>query len=154
MKKQKRTVGAIVKVPFNDGYHTYARILKDAHFAFYDCRTHNNMQKEISQIGSCQILFTIGVHNDVITSGRWQVLGLMKLEPHLSIPPPTFIQDSTDPTNISIYQNGIEHPATIQDCIGLERLAVWDSEHVEERLRDHYSGQVNRWVELQKLIIP
>ena len=28
-KRQKRTVGSIVKIPLEGGYHTYARILKD-----------------------------------------------------------------------------------------------------------------------------
>ena len=35
MKRQQRTVGAIVQVPLENGYHTYARILK-TRLAFYD----------------------------------------------------------------------------------------------------------------------
>ncbi len=38
IKRQRRTIGAIVKVPLEKGFHTYARILK-YDFAFYDFRT-------------------------------------------------------------------------------------------------------------------
>ncbi len=37
-KKQQRTIGAIVEIPLNDGYKTYARIL-DEYFAFYNIYT-------------------------------------------------------------------------------------------------------------------
>jgi len=31
--------------------------------------------------------------------------------------------------------------------MGLERAAVWGPSHVEDRLRDHYAGRKNKWVE-------
>ncbi len=40
-----------------------------------------------------------------------------------------------------------ERPATTGECIGLEAAAVWEAEHVEDRLRDHFAGQLNKWVE-------
>lgn len=38
-----------------------------------------------------------------------------------------------------------EDPATRAQCAGLERTAVWDPEHLEDRLRDHRAGRPNRW---------
>jgi hypothetical protein len=32
-------------------------------------------------------------------------------------------------------------PARPEECIALERVAVWDPVHVEERIRDHYAGR-------------
>jgi hypothetical protein len=43
-------------------------------------------------------------------------------------------------------------PVSIDKCRGLERSAIWEPEHVEERLSDHYAGKVNRWAESLKLI--
>ncbi|HMZ65402.1 MAG TPA: hypothetical protein PK079_06250 [Leptospiraceae bacterium] len=39
MKRQKRTKGAIVEIPLNNGYHTYGRVLKSG-MAFYDLKSN------------------------------------------------------------------------------------------------------------------
>jgi hypothetical protein len=48
---------------------------------------------------------------------------------------------------------GYECPATLAECSGLERAAVWDPEHVVDRLRDHAAGRPNQWVESLKINI-
>jgi len=40
-----------------------------------------------------------------------------------------------------------ERPASREECAGLEAAAVWEPEHVEDRLRDHFAGRPNKWVE-------
>jgi hypothetical protein len=39
-------------------------------------------------------------------------------------------------------------------CEGLEPAAVWDATHVAERLRDHYAGQPNVYLERMRLQLP
>jgi hypothetical protein len=34
-----------------------------------------------------------------------------------------------------------------QDCVGLERAAVWAHEHLESRIADAYAGRPNRFLE-------
>ena len=57
---------------------------------------------------------------------------------------------------MSIYQEVpelaplYERLAIAEECVGLERAAVWEPEHVEDRLRDHFAGRSNRWVESLK----
>ncbi|GGM57342.1 hypothetical protein GCM10011608_47820 [Micromonospora sonchi] len=34
-----------------------------------------------------------------------------------------------------------------EDCVGLERAAVWDAAHIEERLRDQHAGRPNPHLE-------
>ena len=75
------------------------------------------------------------------------VVGNGPLENELRTPPPRFIQDALRPDQFRIYENGKIRSATKEECLGLEREAVWDPEHVEERIRDHYAGRKNRWVE-------
>lgn len=48
-------------------------------------------------------------------------------------------------------RRGGEEPASRQELEGLEVAAVWDPEHVEDRLRDHFSGRPNKWVESIRL---
>lgn len=50
-------------------------------------------------------------------------------------------------TRDSINEVEVEH----WEVEGLERLAVWDPEHVEDRIRDHYNGVQNIWVESLRL---
>lgn len=63
-------------------------------------------------------------------------------------------QHSSDPLDrsvITLYQGGKETPATKTEAKGLERAAVWDPEHIQDRLRDHYMGRLNKWVKLLRI---
>ena len=150
-KKQKRVVGDIVRIDLGDGFHAYARVLDGALFAFYDCRVKEELP--IDRIVRCPILFQISVMNYAIKQGRWKVIGHVTLEDSLKNPPPRFIQDPLRPESFSIYEKGKIRPATKEEAIGLECAAVWDPEHVEDRLRDHYAGRKNKWVESLKMKI-
>lgn len=44
-----------------------------------------------------------------------------------------------------------EIPALLEECENLEVAAVWDAHHVEDRLRDHFDGRPNEWVESMRL---
>jgi len=50
-----------------------------------------------------------------------------------------------------IYLAGHIRQASRAECEGLERCAVWEPEHVEDRLRDHFAGKPNVWVESLRL---
>lgn len=61
------------------------------------------------------------------------------------------MQDVMNSKLFSNYDNGKIRRATKMACEGLERAAVWEPEHVEERLRDLYVGKPNIWVEQLKI---
>jgi hypothetical protein len=150
-KKQKRVVGDIVRIDLGDEFHTYGRVLDEAMFAFYDCRVKDELP--IDQIISCPILFYIPVMAYAVTRGYWKVVGHAPLDDVLKNPPPRFMQDALRPEVFSIYEKGKIRPATKEECSGLEREAGWSPEHVEDRLRDHYGGRKNKWVESLKMKI-
>ena len=81
-----------------------------------------------------------------VKSGRWRVIGNRPLEGELLNPPARFIHDPLDPESFSIYRRGQTVPASREEIGGLERAAVWEPEHVEDRFRDHYAGRTNKWV--------
>jgi len=147
-KKVKRRVGDIVKVDLGNQSFCFGRVLDEPLLAFYDLKTDKVM--EIDDITRRPLLFKIWVMNHAITSGRWEVIGHRELEGFLTEPTIFFKQDMMS-KELSLYVAGEEHPATRQQCKGLERAAVWDPEHVEDRLRDHYLGVSNKWVESMKL---
>lgn len=140
--RQQRTVGAIVEIPFESGKKSYARILGEASFAFYDyVNTGENVV--LTDIIARPILFIVAVYNDAVTRGGWQKIGRIPLEPALETLPLQFIQDGLDENIFRIYDNGIIRPASRAECVGLERAAVWEPRHVEQRLSDYYNGRPN-----------
>lgn len=87
-----------------------------------------------------------------LTSGRWPRIGRVAVPEELSTPPWFFKQDPISRVLSLTKDGGAEIPATLQSISGLECAAVWSANHVEDRLRDHFDGRPNQWVEsLRKL---
>jgi len=147
-KAPKRVVGDIVKIPLGDGWHSYARVLPEASYAFYDSRV--NGDDPVEEIIARPILFFAAVMGYAIKKSRWPIVGHVPSEDQLKAPP-RFIQDALNKDRFEVYEDGKIRPSTRAECAGLECAAVWDPEHVEDRLRDHYAGRKNKWVESLKV---
>jgi hypothetical protein len=148
-KAQKRAIGDIVRIELGDGFHAYARVLEEALFGFYDSRVREDLP--VDRIITLPILFYVPVMAHAVKRGRWVVVGSAPLEGALLHPPPRFMQDGIRKDEFRIYEKGKIRFATKEECIGLEREAVWEPAHVEDRLRDHYAGRKNKWVESLKM---
>lgn len=150
-KTQKRVVGDVVRINLGDGFHSYARVLEEGLFAFYGCRVSEE-ELSIDRIIASPILFYAAVMDYAVKKGRWPVVGHAPLGDVLLNPPPRFMQDALRKDRFRIYEKGGKiRPATKEECIGLERTAAWDPDHIEDRLRDHYAGRKNKWVESLKI---
>jgi hypothetical protein len=147
-KTQKRTIGDVVQVPLEDGWHSYAQVLPEASFAFYDARVESDLP--VDDIVKRPILFIVPVMEYAVKKGGWPIVGHV-MPGQVVKSPPRFIQDALNKNHFEIYENGETRPATREECIGLERAAVWDPTHVQSRLLDHYAGRVNKWVESLKI---
>jgi hypothetical protein len=147
MPKQKIPwcVGDVVKVDLGDGTMGFGRVLSDPLMAFYDLRTNN--VPTLDAIVSSTVLFRVWVMHYAIKSGFWKVIGNLPLSKEPEDTPKFF---KRDPINgkYSIYYREQDIPATQEETEGLECAAVWEPEHVEDRLRDHFAGKPNVWVEL------
>ncbi len=144
-KKQRRVVGAVLQVPLGDGSHVYAQTLAEADFAFFDHRSDRSVS--VPEVVVMPVLFRVAVHKSAWVDGRWPRVGAADVRPDLTKPTARFIQDPLHPSRFQIYVAGEIREASKQECVGLERCAVWDPQHVEDRLRDHYAGRTCRWVE-------
>jgi hypothetical protein len=82
-----------------------------------------------------------------VKSGRWPIIGWAPLEPRLLFPLRFFIQDKISGRFSVYHENGTIVPASRAEVEGLEPAAAWDPEHVEDRLRDHFAGAKNIWLE-------
>jgi hypothetical protein len=142
--RQRRTVGAVLKVPLGKRWHAYAWTLPEADFAFFNLRAASAVPVE--EVVRHPIAFRVAVHKSAWVTGRWLRVGRVQPPPGVLAPVPTFIQDPIS-GEFSLYLLGDIRPATREQCLGLECCAVWEPEHVEDRLRDHFAGRPNKWVE-------
>jgi hypothetical protein len=143
MRRPNRVVGAVLAVPLGDGTSCFALTLPEAEFAFFDSRSVG--QAMPSDLLARPILFRVAVMK--YATRNWPRVGKASLPSALLAPAPKFMQDPLNPKRFEIYLRGVIRPASRAECEGLERAAVWEPEHVEDRLRDHYAGVPNKWVE-------
>jgi len=146
MKRQKRTVGSAFKIPLTDNTHSYGIILEKASVAIFKIKTNNSLP--ISEILKEDVLFIVAVYNSAITSGRWEKIGKTPPDERFTILPLNFIQDSINPEHFEIYDpnTGQITKSSRENCLGLECAAVWEAEHVETRILDHFNGKENAWM--------
>lgn len=142
---QRRTVGAVLSVHVGGAAVCLAVTLPEADFAFFGPSSLKDAAS--SALFSHPALFIISVHKTAWSTGRWLKIGKVEVPSHLLAPQPKFIQDGLKPNKFSLYIGGVIRSATRAECEGLECCAVWDPEHVEQRLQDHLAGVPNKWVE-------
>jgi hypothetical protein len=143
-KRQRWTRGAVVVVPLGNGFHTYAQMLDDPEYAFFDCRTRDEVPASVA--ASRPVLFRLWVMAYAHTTGRWPKVGTAPVRTELQASVRRYNQDPLRPQDIRLTIDGCEGPlGSVADCEGLECAAVWDPEHVEDRLRSHYAGVPCEW---------
>ncbi len=149
--KQRRVKGSILEIKLGNGKYCYAQDL-DVDIMFIDICLDTPLE-QLDILTSKEPLFFVGVYNDVITQGRWNKVGKLPIKSEYQIVPMKFIQDALDPNSFELYNpnTGEITKSTRGECEGLERAAVWEGSHVEDRLKDHFDGISNVWVEQLKI---
>jgi len=155
MKHQKVTVGSVVRISLPDNQYAFGRLLEKNSVAIYDYIS-KNIEVDLQELINRNIIFIVAIYKDVVTSGRWKIIGEWPLEEKLKILPNKFIQDDINPSNFRIYDpnTGIMKKSTFEDCVYLEPAAVWEGEHVEDRIVDYKNGKPNKWLENIKITKP
>jgi hypothetical protein len=149
MAKQRRTKGSILEIKLDNGTFAYAQDV-GVDILFFNFFSNTPLDKNEIRILSDKLpLFFLGVYNDAITSGKWKKVGKLPIKQGHQIVPLKFIQDSLNPNNFEHYDpnTGKITKASKEECEGLECAAVWEAEHVEDRLRDYRNRKPNKWVE-------
>jgi hypothetical protein len=146
LKKQRLQIGAVVEIDLGDGYFSYGEVVSKVELIFFEIRGTSDLRPSVTQITASPILFRICVMNYAVKSGRWKILELVEMAEELNKPQPYYMQDAFT-GDFSIYLDGNITAASRGQCVTLECAAVWDPEHVEDRLRDHFAGRPNAWVQ-------
>jgi hypothetical protein len=151
MAKKKHNPGTFVRIRLQDGSYGYGRLLEFPFIAFYDYRSTEPVS-DLDALAAKPVAFTIAVHKSAVDT--WEVIGQKPPEPNLK-PPMRFMQTIGDPADCQIFDSeGNERPAKPEECVGLERVAVWEPNHVEDRLLDMFMNRPNKWVEQLKVKLP
>jgi len=133
--------GTFVRIPLADGSFAYGRVLPNPYLAFYNYRT-TEPSADLDVIESKPLLFTQAVR--VFGYDRWVNIGQRTLEGEVARPVVRFMQDLADFRRCTIFDSqGMERKVGPEECVGLERAAVWDMHHIEERLLDTFLGRPN-----------
>jgi hypothetical protein len=145
----RRREGDVLKIALGDGRHSYAQVSGDPLVVFFEGAFTDDLP--LSRVPHLPVLFRIWVHDDAIKKGVWPVIGNQPLTPENEAEPFFYKQDDMTGA-LSLYhstfdQTGWERPSSATECAGLECAAVWDAEHVEDRLRDHYAARPNKWLQ-------
>ena len=141
MGKHKYKTGTFVRLALADGTFGYGRLLESPYVAFYNYRT-TNPDSDLDEIASKPVLFKFAVN--LLALNAWELIGWRAVEEHLTQPIVQFRQDIGDFRRCTIFDTaGNKRAAEPQDCVGLERAAVWEQDSVEERLLDTFLGRPN-----------
>jgi len=149
MSSRKHTIGTFARIALADGSFAYARLLESPYAAFYNYRT-TSPDSDLDRIASNPILFRIAIRH--LALDAWDLIGRKALEEQLTQPVVQFMQDIGNFQRCTIFDTaGHEKAAEPQECVGLERAAVWERNGVERRLLDAFLGQPNAETERQNV---
>ncbi|MBD9507146.1 immunity 26/phosphotriesterase HocA family protein [Ensifer sp. ENS10] len=152
-KRVRRKVGDILRIDLGSGQHAYAQVASEPLIVFFDGVFTKDVA--IEEIPTLPVVFTLGVFRYAVTKGVWPVIASQPLTPENAQEPFFFRQDIIN-GRLFLYHStfadqNFERPASLAECTGLECVAVWEPEHVVDRLRDHAAGRPNRWAEALKI---
>jgi hypothetical protein len=129
-KRINPQVGDIFEIPLPDDRFAYGKVFRDASVGIYEKIFPCPAEPPINS----SFAFVVGLYDDILKSGVWPIISH---EPFSSAeaewPPPACIKDIIS-GDYSIYHRGEIRPSTPLECIGLETAAVWDADHVIDRI--------------------
>lgn len=133
--------GTFLRIPLADGSFAYGRVLAAPYVAFSTART-TAPSDDLDAIAETPLLFTQAVR--MPWPERWASIGRRELDGEAAQPVVQFVQDAIDHRRCTIIDSeGRGRTATPEECIGLERAAVWEARHIEERLLDTFLNRPN-----------
>lgn len=134
--------GDVLKIPLKEAT-AYCQMVRHPFFAFFSAFEEDCTVEEVI---SSSIIFRLAVSDQAYKGGRWRRIGSAPLKLEVAKPLMFFACDRVTKAFATVDEVGRQTPATEADCAGLEAAAVWDPEHVEDRLSDYLHGRPNRWM--------
>lgn len=136
----RQHVGDIYAIALPDGSYAFGRVLHDGCMQFFADVTESAVFDE-SMIQN--VAFTVGIHKSAFRDARMvRVAHTPFFSKEDAWPPKAYIHNPVD-GSYSLYQKGRMYSSTREACQGLEPVAVWELDHVIDRI----TGRVD-WIRL------
>ena len=132
--------GLFVKVLINQNTFSYARLLTFPLVIFYKGKFKE--EQTTKKIASLDILFKVWCHKSV--RSIMEKVEYKELEPKLKEPVKFYKKDLIT-KKLFIYENNKQYPATREQIKNLECAAVWEKEHILERLNAELEGKESKY---------
>jgi hypothetical protein len=129
-KRKRKKIGDVYAIPLPNKKYAFGRVFKDAGFGVYE-----HIGESIEDTPKSEnYQFIVGVYDHALKSGEWTVVENRPFDDEdAAYPPPMCIIDSIS-GEYSIYHKGEIRNATKSECEGLEIAAVWDANHITDRI--------------------
>jgi hypothetical protein len=152
--RARRAPGRVVRIDLENERCAYGRQLTGVTVEFYDRIEEPAESLDLIELVASPIIFRIWVMDSAFRRrDGWELLDVVSLTEEERAEVHRFAKQDLISGSCSIYRvdpaTGArsETPATVEECQGIEPAAVWSREHVEDRLRDHFDGRPNKWLE-------
>ena len=149
MNTQKKWLpGNVIEILLEDESISYGLVIREPLIAF--SRLTYSTKVEISAELFTDIAFQTWCHNESIGKNGWSIVGYINLS-EISLPAENFYR--YDPISQEFFHyidNTNDIPVQREDCIDMECAAVWDKNHIEQRLYALKTGKSCIWLESLK----
>jgi Immunity protein 26 len=148
-KRVKRRVGDVVSIPLGSHLYGFAIVLEDPLFGYFDYRS-SRPDPPLAEVVAARLAFKVWTMKHEVVRGNWPIIGRINEQGALA-ERPWFYKEDPLTHRLSKTRDGSEElPVTEEEVMTMERAAVWEPIHVVDRLRDHFAGVPNKWVESMK----
>jgi hypothetical protein len=131
--------GAYWAIPMPDNSFGFCRLLTFPYAEFVEINAREALVGS-AELDSSAVLFAIAIHKSSLR--RWIPTKVQTQLPVTDKLPTVFMQDVTNPEQCAIRDpDGNTRVARPDECVGLERAAVWEAPAVEARLWDALCGR-------------
>ncbi|MDX3263940.1 Imm26 family immunity protein [Streptomyces sp. MI02-2A] len=156
--RASRAPGRVVRINLGEGRCAFGRQLTGVCVEFYELVGQPGAPVELIKIVAAPVAFKIWVMDAAFRRRSvWELLDVVPLTHEEQTVVHLFGKQDPLSGDITVYHEdpvtgaSSETPATLEECQKLERAAVWSPQHIEDRLRDHFDGRPNKWVESLRL---
>jgi len=145
-------LGDVLLVPLKDGNFTFCRVREYSCISVYEVITSDE-SISLMEIIDFPILFSVCVHKSAY--GKWRKVGNVELDDRLKKLVPFFRQNKFNLNKCMLQDEyGNERAVSPSECVGIERSAVWDAVHVEQRAYDELNGRESDLAKKMKVVLP
>jgi len=131
--KKKPRIGDVVQISLPTGQYAYGRVYRDATIGVYATKSSS---PGTPPAGSRDFSFFVGIYDDALRS--CPIVGRDSFsEDESGWPPPRYVKDALTGA-YRLYHKGVMRPSTAAECTGLEPAAVWELQHIVDRLMGRF----------------